>query len=338
MAKKKKKKLKVNSKVIRPKKPPNQYLAKHGGKRVVKHSVASWGTLKFQVRDKEITALSDLSITDSYNDDYNEKGKKIGRELTTFSVNVTYLAEMSGSFGGAKAAMQTWRSKLGKTAYFYVGGKKLFNRKCKLLGVNSGGMSFTNYGGMITVDLQLDFTWARTKEQEKAAKAEAKSSGTSSSKSKSTSSSKSSSGKSSGGSGSYSGGKMQWPLPGHKRISSNYGWRNCPYHGRELHSGIDIPAPNGTPIKAAAGGKVVLAGYNGSYGNCVIISHGKGIWTLYGHASSVTVKKGQEVKAGQTIAKVGSTGNSTGPHLHFEVRKGANAHKNSTSPWNYVSK
>lgn len=300
-------------------------------------NMCSWHTLKFKVSSKEATALKGLDIKDSYNDDYDEKGKKVGRELTTFTVNVTYFTPVAGNWKNARYAMQKWRNMLGKSAYFYINGAKLFKRKCKLLGVSSSGFSFTNNGQMVAVDLTLEFKWARTTAEEKAAKKAAKSSGTSSSGSSSSGASKSSSISSSGG--NYSGGKMTWPLPGHKTISSNYGPRNCPYHGREIHSGIDIPAPYGTSIVAAAAGTVVLAGKNGSYGNCVIIKHDpQSIWTLYGHCATVLVKKGAKVKAGQAIAKVDSTGTSTGNHLHFEVRKGANSHGNHTSPWNYVSK
>lgn len=138
--------------------------------------------------------------------------------------------------------------------------------------------------------------------------------------------------------GSYTGGQFTWPVPGKTGVSSDYGPRICPFHGREVHSGIDIPAPTGTTIVAAAPGKVVLSSYNGSYGNCVIISHGSGLFTLYGHNSKNIAKSGQVVQKGQAIAKVGSTGNSTGPHLHFEVRKGGNAYRNHTSPWAYLKK
>lgn len=136
----------------------------------------------------------------------------------------------------------------------------------------------------------------------------------------------------------YSGGEFLWPVPGVTRITSEYGMRNCPFHGREFHSGIDIAASSGKSVVAAADGTVVLAGYNGSYGNCVIISHGSGLFTLYGHNSSLLTTKNQKVKKGQKIAKVGSTGASTGPHLHFEVRSGGNAHKNHVSPWKYLKK
>lgn len=141
---------------------------------------------------------------------------------------------------------------------------------------------------------------------------------------------------SSGGGGKYSGGQFAWPVPGHTRISSDYGWRNCPYHGRELHSGLDIPAPYGVAVRAAASGEVIFAGYMGSYGNAVIISHGSSLYTLYGHNSSLTVSSGTKVKKGDQVARVGSTGNSTGNHCHFEVRKGGNNHGNSTSPWPYL--
>ena len=89
---------------------------------------------------------------------------------------------------------------------------------------------------------------------------------------------------------------------------------------------------------AAQGGTVELAAYNGSYGNCVIVGHGSGLYTLYGHNSRVLVKKGQSVSKKQAIAKAGSTGNSTGPHCHFEVRKGANSYSNHTNPHKYLGR
>lgn len=117
-------------------------------------------------------------------------------------------------------------------------------------------------------------------------------------------------------------GRFQWPFPGYRRISSEYGYRADPATGRRtFHSGLDMAGPSGSPIVAAESGTVISAGWNsGGYGNMVIIDHGSGISTLYGHNSSVTVSRGQKVKRGQTIAKCGSTGYSTGPHLHFEVR------------------
>lgn len=138
--------------------------------------------------------------------------------------------------------------------------------------------------------------------------------------------------------GVYSGGKFTWPVPGHTKLSCDYGPRICPFHGPETHSGIDIPAPYGTNVLAAADGTVVQAGWMGSYGNGVLISHGSAIFTLYGHNSSLLVKKGQKVKKGQPVAKVGSTGSSTGNHCHFEVRKGGSEHSYHTSPWAYLKK
>lgn len=110
-----------------------------------------------------------------------------------------------------------------------------------------------------------------------------------------------------------------WPAEG--PISSPFGYRSDPiYTSERKHEGIDIAASYGENIKASANGKVIFSGTNGNYGKCIIINHGNGITTLYGHASSLLVKEGQTVKKGDVIAKVGSTGKSTGPHLHFEVR------------------
>ena len=118
-----------------------------------------------------------------------------------------------------------------------------------------------------------------------------------------------------------SGGRMQWPVPGHYRISSPYGNRTHPIRRTpEFHSGIDIPAPNGTNIVAAADGIVIISGWRGGYGNTIVIDHGGGLSTLYGHNSRNIATEGQFVYAGDVIARVGSTGVSTGPHLHFEVR------------------
>jgi len=125
--------------------------------------------------------------------------------------------------------------------------------------------------------------------------------------------------------GAYTGGVMQWPLPGYYKISSYFGMRLHPIlKYNKMHGGIDIGAPSGTPIHAAASGKVICAAWrSGGSGNTVIIDHGGGITTLYFHIKNggILVKEGQTVKAGDVIAKVGSTGLSTGPHLHFEVRK-----------------
>jgi murein DD-endopeptidase MepM/ murein hydrolase activator NlpD len=111
----------------------------------------------------------------------------------------------------------------------------------------------------------------------------------------------------------------QLPIPG-ARIGSPFGWRVDPFNGhRALHTGLDFEAGVGTPIMAAAGGVVVTAGVHPEYGNMVEIDHGNGLITRYGHASKLLVKKGDLVRRGQEIALVGTTGRSTGPHLHFEV-------------------
>ncbi|MBR4874513.1 MAG: peptidoglycan DD-metalloendopeptidase family protein [Clostridia bacterium] len=118
----------------------------------------------------------------------------------------------------------------------------------------------------------------------------------------------------------YTGGKFCWPAPSYTRISSPYGYRIHPiFNTKKFHSGVDLAAPGGTNILAATDGTVKMAGWNGGYGNCVVVDHGGGVSTLYGHASKLLVSKGEKVTRGQVIAKVGTTGNSTGNHLHFEV-------------------
>ena len=114
-------------------------------------------------------------------------------------------------------------------------------------------------------------------------------------------------------------GRFIWPVLG--RITSGFGFRIHPIHRTRLnHTGLDISRPNGTPVKASDGGRVVMAGWYGGYGKCIIINHGKGHATLYGHLSRLGVSRGTNVGKGQTIGAVGSTGYSTGAHLHFEVR------------------
>jgi len=114
-------------------------------------------------------------------------------------------------------------------------------------------------------------------------------------------------------------GQMMIPVVG--RESSQFGYRTHPISGRKrLHAGLDIAAPYGTPVKAADSGKVIYSGYRGGYGNTIIIDHGDGLTTLYGHNSSLVSGTGNIVTKGQVIAKVGSTGYSTGNHCHWEVR------------------
>ena len=133
----------------------------------------------------------------------------------------------------------------------------------------------------------------------------------------------------------YSGGPMQWPIPGHYTITSNYGMRVHPITGvYKLHTGVDISASMGTEFTAIANGVVVKAEYNSAYGNMVIIDHGGGVQTLYAHGSEIVATLGQVVNAGDVILKVGSTGYSTGPHAHFEVR----VNGEPVNPLDYVQK
>ena len=119
----------------------------------------------------------------------------------------------------------------------------------------------------------------------------------------------------------YIGGAMTWPIPGYSTITSEYGMRVHPITGAyKLHTGTDIGAPMGADFVAAAKGVVTKAAMTPAYGNMVIIDHGGGVQTLYAHGSEILVQVGQEVEAGTAVLKVGSTGYSTGPHAHFEIR------------------
>ena len=126
-------------------------------------------------------------------------------------------------------------------------------------------------------------------------------------------------------------GGMIWPING--PITSEFGWREHPIFGSaRFHSGIDIGGDYGIPVHAAASGVVIEAGWIGGYGNTVMIEHGGGIVTLYGHNESLAVSVGQHVNQGDVISYCGSTGNSTGPHCHFEVRLNGEP----VSPWDYL--
>ncbi len=119
----------------------------------------------------------------------------------------------------------------------------------------------------------------------------------------------------------YVGGTMAWPVPGYTRITSQFGMRTHPITGvYKLHTGVDIGAPMGATFIAANDGLVTYAGWNNAYGNMVIVDHGGGITTLYAHGSEILVQAGETVMQGTPVLKVGSTGYSTGPHAHFEVR------------------
>lgn len=124
-----------------------------------------------------------------------------------------------------------------------------------------------------------------------------------------------------------------WPVGG--RITSSYGYRLSPFgYGRQFHSGIDIGAKRGTPIYATADGTIKFAGYQSGYGYVVHISHGYGYTTVYAHMSKLASRTGQSVKRGEVVGYVGSSGRSTGPHLHYEVR----VNGNTVNPWPYMNR
>lgn len=132
----------------------------------------------------------------------------------------------------------------------------------------------------------------------------------------------------------YDGGQFKFPVAYYTRLSDDYGWRMHPtLHVEKFHNGIDLASPTGTDIYAAYDGKVVAAAYSSSMGNYVMIDHGDELYTIYMHASKLYVSTGDIVVKGETIAAVGSTGRSTGPHLHFGVRLNGQY----VSPWNYLS-
>jgi len=131
----------------------------------------------------------------------------------------------------------------------------------------------------------------------------------------------------------YDGGKFKFPLESYKRISDEYGWRIHPTLGvKQFHNGVDFAADKGTKIYAAYDGVVIAAAYSSTMGNYVMIDHGGGLYTIYMHASKLNVSKDNVVVKGQKIAEVGSTGRSTGNHLHFSVRLNGEY----VSPWNYI--
>ena len=127
---------------------------------------------------------------------------------------------------------------------------------------------------------------------------------------------------------------FKWPCPSSSRITSNFGDRESPTEGASSnHKGIDISASTGADIIAAADGEVVISTYSYSAGNYIMIDHGGGVSTVYMHSSKLLVGVGEKVTKGQVIAKVGSTGYSTGPHLHFGIRSGGTY----VNPRSYVS-
>ena len=131
----------------------------------------------------------------------------------------------------------------------------------------------------------------------------------------------------------YDGGQFKFPLASYTRISDDYGWRIHPIlNTKQFHNGVDFASPKGTAIYAAYDGEVVAATYSSTMGNYIMINHGSGLYTIYMHASALYCSKGDVVVRGEAIAAVGSTGRSTGNHLHFSVRKDGSY----VSPWDYL--
>lgn len=131
----------------------------------------------------------------------------------------------------------------------------------------------------------------------------------------------------------YDGGMFAWPAPSYTRISDEYGTRMHPtLKVEKFHNGLDLAAPGGSPILAAYDGTVVASAYSSSMGNYIMLYHGDDLYTIYMHASALYVSSGTEVKKGQKIAAVGTTGRSTGNHLHFGVRLNGNY----VNPWKYL--
>ena len=133
----------------------------------------------------------------------------------------------------------------------------------------------------------------------------------------------------------YDGGMFAWPAPKYTRVSDEYGWRTHPILGvQQFHNGIDLASPAGSPIVCAYDGEVVASSYSPTMGNYVMVNHGDDLYTIYMHASAVYVSTGEKVIRGEKIAAVGSTGRSTGNHLHFSVRENGDY----VSPWKYLGK
>ena len=185
-----------------------------------------------------------------------------------------------------------------------------------------------------TIIANLEAAAARKRKAEEEAKAKAKAAAAAAAASSKSSASQSTDTTDTSASSSVSASGFVWPCPSSTRVTSEYGYRIHPLTGtKKMHNGIDIGASTGTPIVAAASGTVAAASYNSSMGNYVMIDHGDSLYTVYMHCSAFNVSAGDTVSAGSTIAFVGSTGNSTGPHLHFSVRLNGSY----VNPWNYVN-
>lgn len=244
-----------------------------------------------------------------------EKKKELDAQRASLAAAKTKLEARKNDLEVATREKQDLMSRLEQDIEYYQAQDKKFMEDADSIGAQILKLQEEQKAREEAQRLEREAAEAK-KKQSQASKAPASSGDTNSSGNSSTSSSPSQ---------APVGGRMTWPVPSSGRISSPFGWRIHPIRKtKNLHTGLDIPAAAGSNVIAASSGTVIYSGWLGSYGNAVMIDHGGGIVTLYGHNSSTVVSVGQTVNRGAVVAKVGSTGASTGPHCHFEVRQNGN--------------
>lgn len=291
---------------------------------------AIWNGMRFEVSPELQTPLSGLQVT--YTQDIssgtdangNQTVTDNGRDYMTLSCAITYACACGTR--DVRSAIGKWGKLVGTRAPFVLGSHKIGADYFTLDSASVSDCEIEPSGTYLYAKLELSFTEYNTeiaKRKEAQNKSNTETTGTA---------------VMGAGVSAVSKSGLVHPLPsGSWSYSSPYGYRNCPFHGYELHSGQDYAASFGTSVFAAADGTVSFSGISGSltsgYGNLIQIQHTNGLTTYYAHLSSRLVSSGDTVKQGQVIGKVGSTGSSTGPHLHFEVRTESGA---TANPRNYV--